>query len=550
MKTRKGHRSFKKRSKRGGSNRKSRNLRRRFSKRKGGRKYVEDYKMVFDFPKIGLGEEPQSLDLMPKGPITSFIANKPITDMDRSDEDNNSLKRRKYYEMRIWDETRYFVKLHFNRDKLNIIIPILQKFIRDFLITTTKSNNRSSFFLDKFKDTFNNKLKFYLTGIIDYEGFVSDLKKLFGENTAPANTSTEYKILQTSVLTIVQSYCSNVRLCLTTIDFLLKTLEGINKPIMGYLIESFDNCVRHRDSIANEELDEYLPNKFCIKDFTDNQVCTGDSCIPHETGDNKDNCTSLTSDEGLIEPYDSNENSQLTKVFQGKKFPFASGVNSFYLNKPQDTIDVFAAGISGHTAEIGLMFRLFTSDFFGSDQQRDFMPQHFIAQACLIWMADFYHHSLREILLASCIHFPYSPDTINQIEKLYSPLTTSGVTLDKILREGGIIDESIKSVSKLRKPTTGTFDENVLLNILNSAPQLDPAVKEKINLCYNNIKQFETKIPPTLKEKIVWPTEENCIEGGPNKKLLPLKDNNAKFYGDNGLFGYPLPAATTPASSV
>jgi hypothetical protein len=154
-------------------------------------------------------------------------------------------------------------------------------------------------------------------------------------------------------------------------------------------------------------------------------------------------------------------------------------------------------------------------------------------------MADYYHHSLREILLASCIHFPYSHETITQIEQLYSPLTTltsRRVTLNEILKADGIIDKSIKSVINLKKPTVSTFDENVLLNILNSAQQLDPAVKDKINLCYNNIKQFETKIPSTLKEKIVWPTQENCTEGGPKHKLSGFREKNAHFYTANGLF--------------
>lgn len=551
MRTRKGNKSFKKRSKRA-SNRKSRNLRKRFSKKRGGKKLFADYERMFDFPDIGLADKapepaPDRLDRV-KGHKEFFIANKSITANDLDVEDIKSLRRRKYYEMRIWDATRDAVKKF--KDNHTKIINILHKFIIDFLITTTKSTKHDKTgFLTKFQETCINKLNYYLTGMINFRGFVSELTTYFIDRNADTINPSE-------LLEIVKKYCINIRLCLTTIDFFLKTLESINPAIMGYLIESFDNCVRHRDSIDRELLPTYLPNKFCITDFNDEQVCTGDICIPHATDGGKDNCTSLTTDEKdlynrnlLIEPYEKEENDQIEAIFPptGKKYEFASGVNSFYLNKPQDTTDVFAAGISGHTAEIGLMFKLFTSNFFGPKQKSANMPQHFIAQACLTWMADYFHHSLREILLASCIHFEYSPQTIQCIEKLYTPLgdITEFQSLDSIVDyDSGIIVKSINSVLQVEAPTIQTFDENLLLAILDNTFSNPGTISQdmrknnkKINLCYYNIMNFHKKISGSLKDKITWPKEETCNKGGPKNKLEKFRDNHLELYQRNRLFG-------------
>ena len=94
--------------------------------------------------------------------------------------------------------------------------------------------------------------------------------------------------------------------------------------------------------------------------------------------------------------------------------PFSSGTDIFRYtewdksdqdNKINPTFGTFAAGISGHTIEISLMTNLFMS-FTPKSAKNPIQPDStsVVAAGALIWMSQYYHHSLREILLATMIH--------------------------------------------------------------------------------------------------------------------------------------------------
>ena len=76
---------------------------------------------------------------------------------------------------------------------------------------------------------------------------------------------------------------------------------------------------------------------------------------------------------------------------------FNVGSNIFTAPSQNLTIDVFAAGLSGHTIDILLLMTTFV--FNKIKKENVFV----LVYTCLIWMLNYYHHSLREIVAIAFI---------------------------------------------------------------------------------------------------------------------------------------------------
>ena len=84
--------------------------------------------------------------------------------------------------------------------------------------------------------------------------------------------------------------------------------------------------------------------------------------------------------------------------------PLVSGANIFNVPNSGVAWDFPCAGISGHTVEISLFFRLLLGDNYGSiDNIHKLNLTKYIIIACLNWMVSYVHHSFREICLAALI---------------------------------------------------------------------------------------------------------------------------------------------------
>ena len=174
-----------------------------------------------------------------------------------------------------------------------------------------------------------------------------------------------------------------------------------------------------------------------------------------------DNCTALPSNDEMIEPYGAVELDRIRKMCAGQggwRRRFKSGADTFVFGAadkldckvfdvgsaewdamsesgkelirnllkaaqdkkkdpppPPPTKDechkfytpkaygVFAAGISGHSVEASLLFKLFSKqgDTYGFNLV--------IFLICLVWMINYYHHSLREIYGATTMVWPAVP---------------------------------------------------------------------------------------------------------------------------------------------
>jgi len=369
----------------------------------------------------------------------------------------------------------------------------LQKYIAQLTYYILKNEHGKAFFI-KLDSLFKTKTgDAFITGVFDCPHLVSSLLAINIQNGD----------IMDNIIVIIKRYCSNIRNNLTLLDFFAKTFEKFaiqknniltetkGKIIVTHYINQFDNCIRHRNSISKscpaplENLSWHAPSpppcdpkpiyeqgKMCVKDYG-----LFYEANPNVTPYNIDDCADIGSGE-LIEPYIPYEKTYIEEKYrlawleevrkakekdvemglrdpQPGNIPNAekikiktldTGVNMFYLqDKPMDTIDIFAAGISGHTAEIGLLFNLFLE----SNPIEEGIMQKYVSVLCLTWMIDYLHHSLREILLGSCVYFrpskieDFTMNTqkgvktvsvtkmINNINILYTPKAD----LDKIRQE-------------------------------------------------------------------------------------------------------------------
>jgi hypothetical protein len=478
----------------------------------------------------------------------------------------DKFKQRKYYEMRVWNICKDAVKSKIvNGVYYAPIIAFFKSYLTKLAMEINKHTNAEKFynFMKKIyasKTTGNNRI--YLSGMIDFNAFTSKLIEICKDAT---NKNEETR-------SVVDTYCSNIRDLLTTIDFIVKTLEKSveyssdspstvvsrhnSSAVMPYLIETFDNCVRTRDGRTKNKSPETIiklkDSLFCLEDhthtFAGDKIAPEGSCAdvsskPQEGEDDRNH--------GILEPYDDIEKQFLENYYKtDNETDFVPGINLFYQEKvARDTIDVFCAGISGHTAEISLMFRLFTMP--SSIAEFDKYVHMIIATSCLIWMLDYYHHSFREILMASCIHFSeyFDSEFLNKLVNLYRKVTPTD-SLENIKNE---IEEEIlgKLLQSSNESTLTSIAENITIDaemvkfMLDTKtnepyPSLSTRLGPKLNALLANIEGFPQRVkdiiasstlPEDVKPVVTFPLPETCT-GARNHVLESYKD----FYVTNSIF--------------
>jgi hypothetical protein len=227
--------------------------------------------------------------------------------------------------------------------------------------------------LDEFTALYKEKTKGVLSGAIKIEPLV----EVFKTNKS-VNEIHEY---------LDQNL--NIRVSMTLLDMVVKFILGKSKSfkkVSGF----FDDEIRLRN--AHTEIDiNRSRDEMCLKDFH----------APNKSGKvegNKD-CLPMVD---LLEPYTALEREKYT---EDELKNFNVGSNIFTAPSQNLTVDVFAAGLSGHTIDILLLMTTFV--FNKVKKENVFL----VVYTCLIWMLNYYHHSLREIV---AIAFIFVDDAYNR----------------------------------------------------------------------------------------------------------------------------------------
>ena len=240
--------------------------------------------------------------------------------------------------------------------------PKIVEYIREMCLETVNyfmSELHKADKLDEFTTLYNNKTKGVLSGAIKIEPLIEAFKSKKGDD--------------------VRVYLSenlNIRSSLTLLDMVVKYILGKSSSFKR-VSEFFDNYIRlrssHTDADKNRARDEMCINNFYAPNISGKVEGIKD-CLPMVE---------------LLEPYTDLEKA---KYNEDELKNFNVGSNIFTAPLQNFTVDVFAAGLSGHTIDILLLMTTFV---FNKIKKENVFVMVF---ACLIWMLNYYHHSLREIV--------------------------------------------------------------------------------------------------------------------------------------------------------
>lgn len=238
-----------------------------------------------------------------------------------------------------------------NPHVLNYIKSMCMETVKYFMMELHKHGK-----LDEFVKLYNEKTTSVLSGAIKIE----PLREII------VNSSNK-----------LDSYLKenmNIRSSLTLLDFIVKFVLGKSKTFK-HVSTFFDDQIRLRES--HHSID---------KDSSRDEMCLNNFKAPHGNIEGNKDCLPMVD---LIEPY---TNLEKEKYSSEELKKFNVGSNIFTAPKQNLTVDVFAAGLSGHTIDILLLFTTFVLNKVKKENV------FVLVCACLIWMLNYYHHSLREIV--------------------------------------------------------------------------------------------------------------------------------------------------------
>lgn len=250
--------------------------------------------------------------------------------------------------------------VHENKNVVEYIEKMCLETVYYFMSELHKANK-----LDEFRVLYNDKTKGVLSGAIHIEPLIEIFKS--GKSVEEI-----HKYLDENL---------NIRVSMTLLDMVVKFILGKSKSfkkVSGF----FDDEIRLRN--AHTDID---------KDRSRDEMCLNNFHAPNQSGKvegNKD-CLSMVE---LLEPYLPLEK---TKYTEAELTKFNVGSNIFTAPSQNLTVDVFAAGLSGHTIDILLLMTTFV--FNKVKKENVFL----VVYTCLIWMLNYYHHSLREIVAIAFI---------------------------------------------------------------------------------------------------------------------------------------------------
>jgi hypothetical protein len=357
----------------------------------------------------------------------------------------------------------------------------------------------------EFKYLYNTKTKTVLSGAIDFDSLLEKIiisKTDYKKETETEKKETDIKskkdivdinhhinektdkkfddkstygnIVDPHIMKNIIKSNFNIRSSLTFLDMVVKFIIGKSKTFK-HISEFFDDDIRFRESRNNVD-----------NNWARDELCLDKLKTPSENEkivNPKHNCLPMID---LIEPYNELEKK---KYSDDQLKNFNTGRNVFTSPEIHDTVDVFSAGLSGHTIDISL---LFTTFIFKEIKQDDIFLLIF---ACLIWMLPYYHHSLREIVSIAFIFLdgldPNYNEDYEKVKELFKIKEKYDFKYNKISFDNvfNMIDTKIagvkitKKIYKLNHPKTINYPS--LFNALLSGNN-DKLIKERL-------KEIDTK---------------------------------------------------------
>jgi hypothetical protein len=315
----------------------------------------------------------------------------------------------------------------------------------------------------------------------------------------------------------------NIRSCLTLLDMILKfILDRIKKNVIKgaddikIVSTFFDDIIRTRiltepvnitDSNKVYEhttenykfrAEEYKPRDELrinnLKTPYGDLVKGDDRCRVRETTDLS--CCKMVD---LLENYTDYERGKYKEDKFEKDLYIGSNLYTYGPEFFED-IDVFGAGLSGHTFDIFLLFSVFT------DLNEKF--KYFLILACLVWMLNFYHHSLREIFIVGTF-FLHEPDK-NNIKKLilelFNKRASEQESYDKIDIIFDILKENTSDIKEINNLNINRDNINKFFNSNTDLNTIKDILKSTI-FGTDKLKKFIREIGRIPESSIIFPIE-------------------------------------------
>ena len=314
------------------------------------------------------------------------------------------IEERKRLDTINWDLSYNLTKDLYNnhKKKLNLFF---KEIIVKILYSVSKYDEYRLLFIKDLRDILDKKTKkYYVTGLFNLQ-LVDDLEDCYSVNI------NSYSQIEK----VVNNHLKLIRSKLNFLDFLSKIFSSGNSMFDNY-IDTFDNCLRKRDNNFNNKSDVNWYDELCNwVDLENKEELTKKLKKSPQKYDSKisdliKKCKPIyDSIEPIEEDTDSLEHTH----------ELITGLNIFTNpNKNDKTFGTFSAGISGHTTDISIMAHLTTSSTY--------IPTSiFVIVGAFIWMIQYYHHSIREILLAgmvNCTNKQTKDDLLHLVSPLYLPI--------------------------------------------------------------------------------------------------------------------------------
>lgn len=297
-----------------------------------------------------------------------------------------------------------------------------------------------------------------LINVTAASGLLDEYVKIYNKKTSSVFISGSIDIPDVNELREmnIETTLTNIRSCMTFIDIFIKLIESKSSRFKG-LVYFFDNFIRQRKKEG-----ENSSKDFCLKEIKvpGKLASVGCNVKPEE------HCEVMTT---MLEEYSVDETNKWEHVKDKDSCPIVnSGVNIFEEPLEHNTLGVFAAGTSGHTFDMFLIFNIFYLHSLDDDHKKN-TASILILIGCLIWMSNYYHHSLREILTSFTIFNNDDYEIRNIILTLFTKLDLNKVKdYNKVLE----VYDMIKSI------LLTNIDENVL-NDINTNPDDELLNKQK-----------------------------------------------------------------------
>jgi len=340
-----------------------------------------------------------------------------------------------------WNLSYNLTKDLYNNHKKKINL-FFKEIIVKILYSVSKYDEYRLLFIKDLREILDKKTKkYYVTGLFNLQ-IVDDLEDCYSVDID--NYSQIEKV--------VDNHLKLIRSKLNFLDFLSKIFANGN-PMFDKYIDTFDNCLRKRDNNFNNKSDVKWYDELCNwvdlekKEELTKKLKKFPQKYDPKISDLIKKCEPIyDSIEPIEEDTDSYEHTN----------ELITGLNIFTNpNKNDKTFGTFSAGISGHTTDISIMAHLTTSSMYTP-------TSILVIVGAFIWMIQYYHHSIREIMLAgivNCTNKQTKDDLLSLVAPLYLPINDDYKVKDIYKKIKDYLHKKLTKITELQIKKKINYDK-------------------------------------------------------------------------------------------